>query len=44
MITSALRLLVNNLFLKSFNNIFMENKKIIKILIVFYFLIKTLFK
>ena len=49
MLTSALRALVNNLFLKSFNTIFMKNekkKKTIKMLIVFFFFffIKIFFK
>ena len=42
MLTSALRALVNNLFLKSFNTIFMKNeKKNIKMLIFFFHFYKN---
>ena len=44
MLTNALRALVNNQFLESFDTTFMENEKTVKRLIVFYFFIKTFFK
>ena len=46
MLASALRALINNSFYESFDTTFMENEKIVKILITFFFSfpIKTFFK
>jgi len=43
MLTNILSVLVNNLFYENFDIIFMENKKIVKILIIFSFFIKIFF-
>ena len=37
MLASALRALINNSFYESFDTTFMENEKIVKILITFFF-------
>ena len=43
MLTSVLKIMINNLFLKKIDTTFMGNEKTVKTLIVF-FLIKTFFK